>query len=231
MAGYPNVVPQDVINRMPKFQGNNAITIDQHLNIFVNMMEDFEIKFEDVYIKLFIHTLEEDAQDQFKYLLDNSIDSWKKMKNAFILQYGDKKYPRFLLSEFEIIKNNPNEFVHDFNTRFNKTLNRLTVIQRPSDVSCLIKYSDSFDKKAAYYLRDKNPGTLRQAFTMVLLIENNIKEVGKPPKREGIKLINQEKPQSSNYVDLEEVVKNLARAIKEISYKLARAEKGIEEGS
>ncbi|KAH9294710.1 hypothetical protein KI387_038298, partial [Taxus chinensis] len=110
--------------------------------------------------------------------------------------YGDKTDPRFLLSEFENIKKNPNESIHDFNTQFNKTLNRLPVILRPSDVSCLIKYSDAFDKKAAYYLRDKNPGTLRQAFTMALQIENNIKAVGKPPKREGIKLINSEKPQS-----------------------------------
>ncbi|KAH9287659.1 hypothetical protein KI387_031776 [Taxus chinensis] len=231
MAGYPNVVPQDVRNRLPKFQGNNAITGDQHLKLFVNMMEDFEIEFEDVYIKLFIHTLEEDARDWYKYFPDNSIDSWTEMKNAFRLQYGDKTDPRFLLSEFENIKKNPNESVHDFNTQFNKTLNRLPVILRPSDVSCLIKYSDAFDKKVAYYLRDKNPTTLRQAFTMALQIENNIKVVGKPPKREGIKLINPEKPQSSKFVDLEEVVKTLAGFVKEISYKLARVEKGIGQGS
>ncbi|KAH9311125.1 hypothetical protein KI387_026160, partial [Taxus chinensis] len=91
----------------------------------------FEIEFEDVYIKLFIHTLEEDARDWYKSLPDNSIDSWTEMKNAFRLQYGDKTDPRFLLSKFENIKKNPNESVHDFNTRFNKTLNRLPVILRP----------------------------------------------------------------------------------------------------
>ena len=94
-------------------------------------------------------------------------------------------------------------------------------------MSCLIKYSDDFDKKASYYLIDKNPRTLRKAFTMALQIENNIKVVGKPPKREGVKLINPERPQSNKVVDLEVVVKTLAGAIKEISYKLARVEKGI----
>ncbi|KAH9316912.1 hypothetical protein KI387_018681, partial [Taxus chinensis] len=54
---------------------------------------------------------------------------------------------------------------------------------------------------------------------------------GKPPKREGVKLINLEKPQSSKDVDLEEVVKTLAKVVKEISYKLAREEKGIGQGS
>ncbi|KAH9302555.1 hypothetical protein KI387_014138, partial [Taxus chinensis] len=85
----------------------------------------------------------------------------------------------------------------------------------------------AFDKKFAYYLRDKNPGTLRQTFTMTLQIENNIKVVGKPPKREGVKLINPEKPPTSKSVDIQEVVRTLDKAVKVISYKLAREEKGI----
>ncbi|KAH9328171.1 hypothetical protein KI387_000279, partial [Taxus chinensis] len=72
--------------------------------------------FEDVYVKLFIHTLEEDARDWYKALPDNSIDSWTEMKNTFMLQYGDKIDPRFILSEFENIKTNPNESIYDFNT-------------------------------------------------------------------------------------------------------------------
>ncbi|KAH9297754.1 hypothetical protein KI387_029436, partial [Taxus chinensis] len=88
----------------------------------------------------------------------------------------------------------------------------------------------AFDKKAAYYLRDKNPTNLRQAFTMALQIENNIKAIGKPLKRDGVKLINPKKPQASKGADLEDV-KILAGAVKEISYKLARAEKGIGQGS
>lgn len=161
MASYPNVVPQDVRNRLPKFQGNNARTGDQHLKLFVIMMEDFEIEHEDVYIKFFIHTLEEDVRDWYKALLNNYIDSWIEMKNAFRLQYGDKIDPTFLLSEFENIKKNPNESVHDFNTRFKKTLRRLSINIRPCDQSFLIKYANLFDKKAAYYLRDKNPKNLR----------------------------------------------------------------------
>lgn len=190
-------------------------------------MEDFEIDFEDVYIKLFIHTLEEDVRDWYKALPDNSIDSWTEMKNAFRLQYGDRTDPRFLLSKFKNIKKNPNESIHDFNPRFNKNLIRLPVGLRPCDESCLIKYTDAFDKKASYYLRNKNPTIIRQDFTMVLKTENNIKAFGKPLKRDGVKLINHEKPQASKGADLEEVLNTLARVVKEISYKLARAEKGI----
>ncbi|KAH9322507.1 hypothetical protein KI387_017146, partial [Taxus chinensis] len=103
----------------------------------------------------------------------------------------------------------------------------LPIYLRPYDESCLIKYVNAFDKKVAYYLRDKNPTNLRQAFTMALQIENNIKAIGKPLKRDGVKMINPEKPQASKGIDLEDVVKTLAGVVKEISYKLARSEKGI----
>ncbi|KAH9331663.1 hypothetical protein KI387_003771, partial [Taxus chinensis] len=85
----------------------------------------------------------------------------------------------------------------------------------------------AFDKKAAYYLRQKTPTNLRQDFTMELQIDNNIKEIGKPLKRDGENLINPEKPQATKGADLEEVVKTLAGAVKETSYKLPRADNGI----
>lgn len=60
------------------------------------MMEYFENEYEDVYIKLFIHTLEEDACDWYKSLPDNSIESWTEIKNVFRLQYGNKNDSIFL---------------------------------------------------------------------------------------------------------------------------------------
>ncbi|KAH9299888.1 hypothetical protein KI387_044111 [Taxus chinensis] len=62
---------------------------------------------------------------------------------------------------------------------------------------------------------------------MALQIENNIKAIRKPLKRDVVKLINPKKPQAIKGVDLEEVVKTLIGIVNEISYKLARAEKGI----
>ncbi|KAH9311535.1 hypothetical protein KI387_026570, partial [Taxus chinensis] len=85
----------------------------------------------------------------------------------------------------------------------------------------------ALDKNASYYLRDKIPTNLRQSFTMALQIENNIKAIRKPLKRDGVKLINHQKPQDIKGADLEEVVKTLAKAVKEIGYKLARSEKRI----
>ncbi|KAH9293110.1 hypothetical protein KI387_041686, partial [Taxus chinensis] len=58
-----------------------------------NLMDDYEVEFEDVYVNLFVHTLEEDACEWFKSFPDGSIDSWQEMKNAFMVSYGDRTDP------------------------------------------------------------------------------------------------------------------------------------------
>ena len=72
-----------------------------NLSLFTNIMEYFQIEHEDVYVKMFFHTLKYDSHDYYKSLPHNYIDSHAQMINSFILQYGVEFYHRFLLSEFE----------------------------------------------------------------------------------------------------------------------------------
>ena len=41
--------------RLPKFAGNNAITYEDHLRSFLDMMSDYEIEAKDVMMKLFVN--------------------------------------------------------------------------------------------------------------------------------------------------------------------------------
>lgn len=54
MPGYPNVIIQELKNKLPKFFGNNAITCEDHLRFFLDMINDYEVEFEDVIMKLFV---------------------------------------------------------------------------------------------------------------------------------------------------------------------------------
>lgn len=125
---------------------------------------------DDMAIKLFVLSLEDDAQEWFRSLLDGCITSWENMKEAFRIQYGDRTDPRFLLENFETVKKNTIENVQEGNTGFNKILNRIHDNIRPSEQVSLIKYCDSFDKKATYLLRDKAPTNARKDFTMAIQI-------------------------------------------------------------
>lgn len=54
--------------RLPKFDGNNAISCEDHLRSFLDMMSDYEVEAEDVIMKLFVQSLIEDAREWFKRL-------------------------------------------------------------------------------------------------------------------------------------------------------------------
>ena len=77
--------------RLPKFARNNAITCEDHLRSFLDMMSDYEVEAKDVIMNLFVQSLTEDAREWFKRLLELSIMDWKDIEYYFKEKYGDKK--------------------------------------------------------------------------------------------------------------------------------------------
>lgn len=41
--------------------GNNAVTVEDHLNAFLKFVDDLDVKYEDVAMNMFVQTLEGDA--------------------------------------------------------------------------------------------------------------------------------------------------------------------------
>ena len=63
ILGFPHPVPNDLRDKVTKFVRNNAITSEEHLRKFIDMLNDYEVEHEDVVMKLFVHSLIEDARD------------------------------------------------------------------------------------------------------------------------------------------------------------------------
>ena len=61
--GFPNVIPNDIRKCLPKFNGNHLVSASHHVELFNDLMGDYEIAHEDVHMKLFVQTLEGDARD------------------------------------------------------------------------------------------------------------------------------------------------------------------------
>ena len=61
--GFPNVIPNDVRDKLPKFNGNHLVSASHHVQEFSDLMGDYEIAHEDLHMKLFVQTLEGDAKD------------------------------------------------------------------------------------------------------------------------------------------------------------------------
>ena len=61
--GFPNVIPNDARNRSPKFKWNHIVSASHHVELFIDLMGDYEISHEDVHMKLFVQSLEGDARN------------------------------------------------------------------------------------------------------------------------------------------------------------------------
>lgn len=103
---YPNVFPDEIRKKLPKFTGNNVITCEEHLKIFMDVIDDYNVEPDDVVMKLFVQSLTEDARDWFRGFPHASIGSWNEFKNCFKEHYGDKTNEGFILNEFNNIKKN-----------------------------------------------------------------------------------------------------------------------------
>ena len=86
-------------------------------------MGDYEIDHEDVYMKLFIQTLEGDAREWFSFLLVSSISSWSELHAAFMEQFGERATLSDSFDKFLRIHIEEDELVPKFNIRFVRTLN------------------------------------------------------------------------------------------------------------
>jgi hypothetical protein len=80
IQGYPHAMPQKFDKWLPKFPGNNVITVEEHVDAFYMCFQNHPLNNddEDVVMKLFVASLVEDARKwynnlPYKSILDKSI--------------------------------------------------------------------------------------------------------------------------------------------------------------
>ena len=89
IPSFPHPLSFNLRDKVAKFLEHNAITSEEYLRTFINMLNYYEEKHEDVVMKLFVHSLTEDARDWFRRFPDDSISSWSDLEKLFKEHYGD----------------------------------------------------------------------------------------------------------------------------------------------
>ena len=56
ILGAPHPISFDLRDKVVKFSGNNDVTREEHLRIFIDMLNDYEVEHEDMVMKLFVHS-------------------------------------------------------------------------------------------------------------------------------------------------------------------------------
>jgi hypothetical protein len=76
MTFHLHPYPLDFLEYLPRFSGEDHVTIERHLEAFEKFVDDFEIVHDDVTMRLFSKYLFGDATVWFKGLEADSIGSW-----------------------------------------------------------------------------------------------------------------------------------------------------------
>ena len=77
------------------------------------------------------------------------------------------------------MKKKENEFVYEFNQRFNNLLAKIPNDVKPSPLATTLHYLDTFNGTFGFMLKEKDPTILKQAQDMAKKMERNASSVGK----------------------------------------------------
>jgi hypothetical protein len=150
---------------LPLFAGRLGESIEDHLAAFSKLLDDFEVEHKDVVMRMFVSTLEGEAQTWYGSLPDVSIDGWDSFQDNFTKRWVNKLDNSSLINAFTHIKKNGDETVIDFNAHFSKNYYKFPITIRLNDVCALI-----------FYLRNKRPRSLEEAQVAAIKLERYFME-------------------------------------------------------
>jgi hypothetical protein len=92
----PLVLPQpmnalhagDYLKYMPKFTGEEDIIVEEHLDAFYSYVENLNIENEDVWMKVFVQSLDGEVRKWFRGLTPGSIAGIEALDDVFLRQLG-----------------------------------------------------------------------------------------------------------------------------------------------
>jgi hypothetical protein len=181
IQGAPHAVSEKAIDKLPIFQGNNAISAKTHILNFRMCVQRYcgGHDEEDVKMTLFVYSLEGYVVEWFTYFDADKFNTLDSILDEFRKRWGDKKEHRFQLVSLTTSHKKENETVVEFNTKFNNLVKSLHNEIKPSYTTILIYYIEAFEGDMRYSLRDKDPQTLGAAQETTVRIEQNMLEARK----------------------------------------------------
>jgi len=104
---------------MPKFTKTEGVTTEEHLEVFYSYADNLDISENDVWMRVFVQSLNGEARKWFRELPQRSITDIEALHDAFLKQWGDKKDLLYYHTEFGNLKRENGESIPDFTKRFN----------------------------------------------------------------------------------------------------------------
>jgi hypothetical protein len=178
----PLILPQpvnslpvgDYLKYMPKFTVEEDITVEEHLATFYSYAYNLSIEDEDVWMRVFVQSLDGESRKWFRGLTPGSIVGIESLADAFLRHWGDKKDFLYYITEFGSLKRKEGESVSDFSKRFNRMYKNIPTEIKPKKTSTKIIYASDFDLEFCLLLRERRYTSLDHMQYATLEVESNI---------------------------------------------------------
>jgi hypothetical protein len=164
----------DYMKYLPRYNGEGEITVEEHLVAFYSFADNFNIDYSDVWMRLFVQSLDGEVRKWFRSLPPASIADIEALYEAFIKKWGDRRDYLYYITEFGALKRKNGESISDFTKRFNKMYGRIPDEIKPTEASTKITYANAFDAEFSLLLRERRSTTLLSMQEATIEVESNI---------------------------------------------------------
>jgi hypothetical protein len=220
MYAFP---PNDYMRYMPIFNGYGLVTAEEHLSLFYSFVDNFNVEHANVWMRLFVQSLNGEARNWFRSLPPNSIDDIVALDDAFLKQWATNNDFLYYITEFGALRRKQGESIPDFTKRFNQMYGKIPEEIKPSETSAKITFANAFDAKFSLLLREGRITTLSLMQDAAIEVESNILATDKLKSRsERDKKKQKEELSSSSNSTSDSKMDEMAKMLKTLTSEMAR---------
>jgi len=102
---------------MPNFTGTEGVTAEEHLESFYSYADNLDISEDDVWMRVFVQSLDGEARKWFRALTPRSIADIEALDDVFLKNWGDKTDLLYYHTKFGNLKRENGESLSNFNKK------------------------------------------------------------------------------------------------------------------
>jgi len=159
---------------MPKFTSTEGVTTEENFESFYSYVDNLDINEDDVWIRVFVQSLDGEARKWFRELTPRSIADIEALDDVFLKHWGDKKDLLYYHTEFGNLQMENGELMSDFNKRFNRMYSRIPAKVKPTPTSTKLTYANALNYYLCLLLRERRCASLANMQDVALEVESNI---------------------------------------------------------
>ena len=150
------------------------VSAQQHVIRFNDFCDLKEVDHEDAKMRLFDQSLIGEVKEWFRGLPAGSIHSFNEFETIFLGKWERKRNSLHLLTQYNNLRRNPNESVHDFSHRFKKTYDAIPTDVKPPPGATKLHYADAFSREFTLLLRERRFVSLEDMMDDATEVEVNL---------------------------------------------------------